>query len=743
MRDWPRRRAARAWVGASLAWATLLCAASASAQEPALRDNFRGRLQAVGEQLDQTRQLQVPLQALSPELLLQSFGPRPEPQSLFFFVRDQIRFEPYEGSRRGARGALLSRAGNSLDQALLLQLLLQGAGVEARLAWGSLDAKKSAELLREFSGQGALSPAPPAGAELYRVAEDRALRRAVERHYWVEALIDKQWIALDPSWPRSTYAVTATARQGTADAPPPEEQVSLTVRVLAREEGAAADKELLWLSKPLPELSWRNLTLRFRATGARAELQEPRLVISGEPTVGKPFKRQGVQRIWVEFLFDRGAKARQIVTRDLYRAQSHQDLFAADQQVFSLMVAPGQSNPWFLTEVARRELERLLQRGDAAYKEIFLDPERALRERELSAQLNAWVEDLLGGAAGLMTLAFAQTSDELTARLADALGVRAFYDQPRVLIVAGVRRADRLFWQMDLRHDEIRAVPADGLPAALAPALHAWRGRLNAHLEGEALQEMTGARVLSAAGLLQRAPEGRWLTAWPGNLDKLSAAVQKHAPEAALHLDDAVRQRGRAALLPAAPVPAGDRAVLAWWELSPEGHLLAVKEDGTHGAFSESMLTGAPGVAPEPSSDPFDLGFNQSLILLESLTTSFADILQRRQRRCPLICATRADLARLPAQLCLPAAPPAPSPQAALDCLSPPKEKKKSNDFLDLGIGQSCEALTRPARCGAVVGEQLLSGAWRPALTQAPAGLPPGPLAPPALPPLMDDCRCP
>lgn len=47
-----------------------------------------------------------------------------DPAKLFAFVRDEIAFDPYRGSLRGAVGTLQARAGNSLDRSLLLLALL-------------------------------------------------------------------------------------------------------------------------------------------------------------------------------------------------------------------------------------------------------------------------------------------------------------------------------------------------------------------------------------------------------------------------------------------------------------------------------------------------------------------------------------------------------------------------------------------------------------------------------------------
>ena len=63
-----------------------------------------------------------------------------DPGRIVKFVAEDIAFEDYPGVLRGPLGTLTSRAGNDLDQALLLARLLKDAGLEARIALGKATA---------------------------------------------------------------------------------------------------------------------------------------------------------------------------------------------------------------------------------------------------------------------------------------------------------------------------------------------------------------------------------------------------------------------------------------------------------------------------------------------------------------------------------------------------------------------------------------------------------------------------
>ena len=69
------------------------------------------------------------------------------PESIVGWVASNIAFEQYPGLLRGAQGTLMSRAGNALDQAVLLAKLLKDAGYEAQIHHGLLTHDQAGELL--------------------------------------------------------------------------------------------------------------------------------------------------------------------------------------------------------------------------------------------------------------------------------------------------------------------------------------------------------------------------------------------------------------------------------------------------------------------------------------------------------------------------------------------------------------------------------------------------------------------
>jgi hypothetical protein len=87
------------------------------------------------------------------------------PAALFAYVHDHVRTEIYSGVLRGARGTLMSGAGNAWDQALLLAAMLRHQGREVRFARVHLTPEMATKIVdRMFADAG--RPRVPAGPSL-------------------------------------------------------------------------------------------------------------------------------------------------------------------------------------------------------------------------------------------------------------------------------------------------------------------------------------------------------------------------------------------------------------------------------------------------------------------------------------------------------------------------------------------------------------------------------------------------
>ncbi len=155
-----------------------------------------------------------------------------DPAQIFEFVRDEISFEVYRGSLRGARGTLWSTAGNALDQANLLVALLRAAGVRARYARGELPDTLASELIESMFPAvcrvvGKLAdgdvPADP--------VNDPALLAETRDHVWVEFEEGGAFTAADPSFGTSVLGEFFTVAEESFDEMPDALRHSVKVRL--------------------------------------------------------------------------------------------------------------------------------------------------------------------------------------------------------------------------------------------------------------------------------------------------------------------------------------------------------------------------------------------------------------------------------------------------------------------------------------------------------------------------------
>ena len=199
---------------------------------------------------------------LHPDVVLEGLGT--DPLAILDWVSSETDWVPYIGVLRSPLGMLMDRSGNSLDRALLLSDLLMRAGLETRLARTSLpDDVAAGVAVRELSrsGMGARdgqigtdqtaadyrARAATTAAELMQllplptgasdVLSDVATE-AMADHWWVQVLLDGDWVDLDPIFgdrPDARPDATSTFELGEL---PESLRHSVTLRVvIERKEG--------------------------------------------------------------------------------------------------------------------------------------------------------------------------------------------------------------------------------------------------------------------------------------------------------------------------------------------------------------------------------------------------------------------------------------------------------------------------------------------------------------------------
>lgn len=194
-----------------------------------------------------------------------------DPQAIARFVREEIRFESYDGALRGARGTLMARAGNSLDRSLLLAAMLRAAGNKVRFAEGTLSPSQAEQLVRSgFGSRPALLAAnSPLMPVLQRAKEhffylgrilndahftapeddagawDKAVSQA-KRHFWAQLEAGGRWTDVDPSpgVPYGNSLVPATAQREEPD-PALFHTIEIRVDIESIHEGKRETKTVL------------------------------------------------------------------------------------------------------------------------------------------------------------------------------------------------------------------------------------------------------------------------------------------------------------------------------------------------------------------------------------------------------------------------------------------------------------------------------------------------------------------
>lgn len=152
---------------------------------------------------------------LTPEIVAEAASLGNSPLAIYEFVRNQIAFQPYLGSRKGAVETLHQRAGNDTDQASLLLALLRAAGIPSRYVRGTVEMTpaRASSWLGVDDAATAGSILTTAGMDGLNIVDGSTVTAVRCTRVWVEAYVPyaqyrgaagsslgSAWVPLDPAF---------------------------------------------------------------------------------------------------------------------------------------------------------------------------------------------------------------------------------------------------------------------------------------------------------------------------------------------------------------------------------------------------------------------------------------------------------------------------------------------------------------------------------------------------------------
>lgn len=561
-----------------------------------------------------------------------------DPAQIFAFMQNEIGYESYKGSLRGARGTLWSKAGNALDQASLMIALLRASGIPARYVKGTLsDANAKTVILSMFPNPlrvfGCLDP----GVEVADPADDTQLLSETKEHYWVQFGAGNTNV--DPTFPGATMGQTFATAQGAFTEVPDALRHKVTIH-LNREltlpgasllTGGAAGGDLATVLDQTfntVELVGRSLSLgHFVNSGSLGAIftsvthrYSPYLLVNQrdgnifddplfpgsdyqEVLSSFPFGSQILTGLFLEAvlrfpdgrletiektLFDRiGFAARNGGGGSLVSISGDAPPAITSQDVVTLDVTPSTlPDPVFLSQ--RNDLEEVFTEINALPADFEIpavtnpDAEQALRVFE---QLALESTSLFAGN-------FVLQSDWFSDSVGGTLLTSGYLDSPRIVAVQqkwqkGAGGQANLTLAIDILRNASRSHPRPGQAQFAAQVDRFYRGLLDSTIEHLVLSseglpgasDTAGSMDIVLRGLSQ--PGARLLLFTSENLSELSVL---HFPEEANARISQTVLKGKAVLVPSQTVLISGKERLAWLEVNTvSGDLLSVLDDGSHG----------------------------------------------------------------------------------------------------------------------------------------------------------------
>lgn len=559
--------------------------------------------------------------------------------AIFQFVRDEIRFLPYQGSFGGARGALWTKGANSLDRSSLLIALLKASGVPvARYVRGQVSGADLEQLiLAMYDEPSRVIGCIPPGSVNYFPQFDGELQNDVGNHFWVEFDAGGGLTQADTSLPDLQLGDAIATPLETFDDIPDSLSHKVVLKVSAETftqaaaafalNGGLGTTTVLERTFRTSSLVGRPLSIgQFVSSSALGGLPFGSVTNSYTPwvlvgqgdddiasdpiIVGTPFQEQitnfplgntlvtglflaievrgigGPPQTFTRTLFDRvGFAIRQTGGRIEVPNAADAAPVLNDFDVTTVNVLAGlQSLEAFGAQ--RDRVGAVQQQLDAIEPDLvaidpagpFTAPEVALLRE--GAELSRY---LAIANAETLTMGFVAAADRARLQLEPGYLLSAYYVSPRITLGVSRKDGDAAALELDVLKNDIRAkgFPGQNLQAPIW--FEVTRGILESSLEGQVLAAATGQPSISILEILQAAQSaGDLALVTRQNLEDLDLTTL--SPQAKARITAAV-DAGRIVLTPTRMITLGATTTVGWLETDGTGHTISVFENGGHQAI--------------------------------------------------------------------------------------------------------------------------------------------------------------
>ncbi|RLJ16827.1 hypothetical protein DJ031_15245 [bacterium endosymbiont of Escarpia laminata] len=566
----------------------------------------------------------------------------------FAFVRDEIGYEAYTGSLRGARGTLWSDAGNSLDQASLLIALLRGQGIEARYVQGTLSDADAKVLVLSMFDPEILANAVGNIPERYPKADpgsDFGLIAKAKDHWWVELEDGTQ---LDPVFADGLARGTPTS---TYFEVPDAQRHKVVIRLRAEFHNVLSNftyQTPLEHSFSTPELYGKAVTLGHFVNshqppaligGFKTYTYSPWLMVDDNDTdrnnnhlirgdnyqeffanLPPVLANSTLTRLTLEMETQDPGKEQELRTRDLLdrlgfaarhgmgpsQAVDSENPALTELDLVTLLITPGFVVPELVPSHQQAVLD-LTDEGSALGPEIEVlinkDPAQiTAQDKELVKDYNDLNRAMLIAEGGFLTTAFQLESDFAIRKMRDSHLTLAYYDSPRITLFRSRTIQDgvdsRLQMELDLRRNHIKALPYPGQNAFNRFTFNMSKGSWDSKLEHAIVERLLAAqnpdvRIAASPIAVFRAAkaQGIPLAVLTGPAD-ITARLEglEISNEAKARIASALRE-GRQVNVPETMVDLDGTPAIGWWEIDMKsGEIIAVSEDGGYQSMVEFVL---------------------------------------------------------------------------------------------------------------------------------------------------------